>query len=1069
MSSTRDTGAILDYWRAVEIFSPQNIPKLAPDDRSEPVFEAAPDRPLPWSPDHPLAKRWPPKNSTRRFTAYCGVLATAKVREILEENFGTDGESFDERTDGTTCLFAFSVTDDGRPLFQTFVLSSCAWATARTLDPTPADDAWLMGFEDHANSIASDFEHRHAIADDDEVGRGILREGFRVGRPLDHADLLAETERIANDLGLLHLLPGRGIRIGCSFVATTRQYAPDKTDFLNSFYLTDLARVADEARNGNVGKALNEFLADQPNLAARIDVRQSIATQFHQLSPSLFPRGRWPSKGHHPLVFSQQFAINSMSQELGTASAEGAGLFAVNGPPGTGKTTLLRDLIASVVVERAMSLAELSRPEQAFKGEARWKTDKYNRVVSLWKNEFQGFEIVIASANNGAIENVTREIPGIDAVDASWLDNGDGFADQFAARSAARSPDYFADFGTRLLKAPAWAMVAARLGNKSNRNEFINRLWYGSKEPDAVNTGDPSVAGLLKLLKSIEGRSFDWPRATAAFKSAVAAEQAIRQRHERVYDTCLRSASFEQEITAIDDRLQAIEIEREAATDLVQVADRKRSTLAEKATEADALQQRHQKRYPKLLEIILTLGKAVREWRATNRVLVDRVDAAEALLTAARDAVAARTDAVDALKKQAQTVRASLDRIEAEQAAVQEQLRQARQAMGTAFPAVETWRDAEDAHELSSPWADPAWNDARAKVFLAALALHKAFVLANPATMRQNLQAAMDVLSGAVPGGAPEQAVRAAWTTLFFLVPVASTTFASFDRLFSHLGRESLGWLLIDEAGQAAPQLAAGAIWRARRVVVVGDPLQLEPVVTIPFTAQQALRRHYGVAETWLPGHTSVQQLADRASRFGTTLTTASKPLWVGSPLRVHRRCDRPMFDISNAVAYDGLMVFGTTPREPVDLPSSQWIHIAGGTSEGHWIEGEGQAVEALVEQLLNLNVDPRQIFLISPFRAVVRRLRELAGRAEGIQVGTIHTAQGKESDVVILVLGGDPAKPGAKQWASQRPNLLNVAASRAKRRLYVVGNRDAWRKYPYFSDCAALLDEFQVFADFEN
>ena len=65
--------------------------------------------------------------------------------------------------------------------------------------------------------------------------------------------------------------------------------------------------------------------------------------------------------------------------------------------------------------------------------------------------------------------------------------------------------------------------------------------------------------------------------------------------------------------------------------------------------------------------------------------------------------------------------------------------------------------------------------------------------------------------------------MEAAWTALFFVIPVVSTTFASFDRLFSHLGRESLGWLLIDEAGQAAPQVAAGH-FMARRSVVVGDP-----------------------------------------------------------------------------------------------------------------------------------------------------------------------------------------------------------------------------------------------------
>jgi hypothetical protein len=50
---------------------------------------------------------------------------------------------------------------------------------------------------------------------------------------------------------------------------------------------------------------------------------------------------------------------------------------------------------------------------------------------------------------------------------------------------------------------------------------------------------------------------------------------------------------------------------------------------------------------------------------------------------------------------------------------------------------------------------------------------------------------------------------------------------------------------------------APGAIWRCKRVVVVGDPKQIEPVVTLPFTAQQALRLNADIAEWWLPGSTS--------------------------------------------------------------------------------------------------------------------------------------------------------------------------------------------------------------------
>lgn len=73
----------------------------------------------------------------------------------------------------------------------------------------------------------------------------------------------------------------------------------------------------------------------------------------------------------------------------------------------------------------------------------------------------------------------------------------------------------------------------------------------------------------------------------------------------------------------------------------------------------------------------------------------------------------------------------------------------------------------------------------------------------------------------------PENLQVIEWTPpLFFLVvPLVSTTFASFGRMFSNLDAESLGWVLIDEAGQACPQQAAGAVWRSRRTVVIEGPL----------------------------------------------------------------------------------------------------------------------------------------------------------------------------------------------------------------------------------------------------
>jgi hypothetical protein len=50
------------------------------------------------------------------------------------------------------------------------------------------------------------------------------------------------------------------------------------------------------------------------------------------------------------------------------------------------------------------------------------------------------------------------------------------------------------------------------------------------------------------------------------------------------------------------------------------------------------------------------------------------------------------------------------------------------------------------------------------------------------------------------------------------------------------------------------------------------------------------------------------------------------------------------------------------------------------------------------------------------------------------------------------------PSVPGAREWAASTPNPINVAVSRAKRRLYVIGDRRAWAAQRRFSVLAADL-----------
>ena len=298
--------------------------------------------------------------------------------------------------------------------------------------------------------------------------------------------------------------------------------------------------------------------------------------------------------------------------------------------------------------------------------------------------------------------------------------------------------------------------------------------------------------------------------------------------------------------------------------------------------------------------------------------------------------------------------------------------------------------------------------------------------------------------------------------------------------MFAHLGRESIGWLLIDEAGQALPQDAVGALWRARRAVVVGDPRQLEPISQVPAEFQERLRWPFEVDLRWLPARSSAQTLADRQNKWGTFVRGDEEGVWVGAPLRVHRRCEKPMFDISNAIAYGGLMVYGTRPvpfpGAPYrDYPRSCWVDVSG-TSEGKWVPTQGDVLLKILRRMCGeFGISLEHIYVLSPFRDVVSGCKGFVGpelRQDGVpeakvrdfienHIATVHKMQGKEAEVVVFVLGTDPSRAKkARDWAARSVNLLNVAVSRARRRLFIIGDFAEWQG----QHCFRVFDDPSLF-----
>ncbi len=270
---------------------------------------------------------------------------------------------------------------------------------------------------------------------------------------------------------------------------------------------------------------------------------------------------------------------------------------------------------------------------------------------------------------------------------------------------------------------------------------------------------------------------------------------------------------------------------------------------------------------------------------------------------------------------------------------------------------------------------------------------------------------------------------------LNFTIPVISTTFASFGRMFKNLNENSIGNLFIDEAGQALPQASVGAIFRSKKVMVVGDPSQIKPVLTLDSNVLTLIGRYYKVDEKFVSADASTQTIVDATSQYGFQ---KNEDEWIGIPLWVHRRSNYPMFTISNEISYDGLMVQGKP--EDKSQGTSHWYDSTGKAND-KFVKEQADLLKSLIDK--RLREDPglaEEIYVISPFRNVAYKLAQaldkmnFTKRENGkiTNIGTVHTFQGKEAKIVYFVLGADSNSSGAARWAVSDPNMMNVAATRA-------------------------------------
>lgn len=963
----RDKLAVLAYWRAVEYLTPPTVPA----DGDEDVDTIKTGQALPWE-----TGRWQDSaDELHRHVIYFGVMPKGVVSDDLTRYLNIEHDDLiDVGDSGETALAAISVDSKGR-FYGHSTMHSFGWAMGKASRVAKTGTFDLSGYAERMMALQMQITETlagNAITQKEQLGERLMafppvivlngqerrldemtlrhqlsRLGIPtappVARPVDWEKLTALNTMALNFAGWRPRRPILdGIRIKTISVPVRRgrnlkeYYSEVAPDLIGSFLIPDIDRLITEVQHDRDPVILDAYLEGVPE-AQRINITKRTDAMAALVAPAKTPAGRWPGGGHHPLMLAQQAAVNG-ARMIADASVDGS-MFSVNGPPGTGKTTLLRDLIASLVVSRAEAMLALDDPRDGMVAGRAAPTDDdrlfggADGIMSgslTWyapHDTLRGFEMVVASSNNGAVENVTREIPAADAIDASWYAETDYFRE--AARALTVDPPDRKAVEQGLLTdddplpdpTDQWGLMGAVLGNKNNRKTFVKRFLqnFRKKAGRKALAGRPSSFAMC--LEEMDAP--DWQTARQAFRDALATSRALLKKANGI---------------------------------------------------------------------------------TTHDLSIPDPTAVQTL----------------------------------------------------------------------APVGDRSLQDARARVFLRALDLHKAFILHNSSAIRHNLE----LLGGHLVGDEDDKLVQTPaaypdlWSTLFLVVPVVSTTFASFPTLFSMLGKGSIGWVMVDEAGQAVPQALCGALLRARNITAIGDPLQIEPVVPMSSSILDGLRRWHGLhSQAWNPDKASVQTLADAANPIGSGMRVkdaagAVRIQWMGCPLRVHRRCADPMFSIANETAYDGLMVHGGNPvPKPGPLGESRWINITARNARQHFLPAEGDQVLALLRTAIkHAGGAMPDVFVITPFKSAASEMRRMLARArfpnEWIKthVGTVHTFQGKEAATVIFMLGGNPGRPGAIAWAASKPNLVNVAASRAKKTMIVIGDQRQWANMPFFDVMAKKL-----------
>jgi len=258
-------------------------------------------------------------------------------------------------------------------------------------------------------------------------------------------------------------------------------------------------------------------------------------------------------------------------------------------------------------------------------------------------------------------------------------------------------------------------------------------------------------------------------------------------------------------------------------------------------------------------------------------------------------------------------------------------------------------------------------------------------------------------------------------------------------------------YVIFDEASQIDLPSAAPALYRAKNVVVVGDENQLNHIAKISPELEDELARKYAITSyDFYPALVSYAN----ASLFNSAKKALTEP---EQELKNHYRSNALIANLFSGVFYGGkLKIHEPDSVLPPTLKSGvHWINIQG-TSQKHkagsrYNEEETAAVVKLVGRLLpTINKYGLTVGITTPYSRQRRNIADAVERAFGsemlknVRILTVHQFQGSEVDILIFsTVLAQKGNGSSDYWYAKNKQILNVAISRAKHLLLIVGDMD--------------------------